>query len=286
MTPLHLILLITAGIIAGLVGSLLGLGGGVLIVPFLVLLLEVPIHTAVATSLLCVIATSSTAASRNVQRGIANVRLAVTLEVWTVLGAMVGSAIAGMIGGRTLMIVFACAMALMAIPMARGVPDVEPEQDSEGEEEEPHDPSFVARLDGKYHDAAEGAEVEYRVSRLPLAMAISGVAGVSSGLLGVGGGIVKVPALTTFCSVPMKAAAATSNFMLGVTAATSAILYYGRGEVSPLVSAASVLGVFVGSRVGTSLASRMRGTMLRRAFAVVMIVVAAQLLWKALRGVV
>jgi len=285
MTPGLAIFLIVSGAAAGLLGSLLGLGGGILIIPLLVLVLHVPMHNAIATSLLCVIATSSAAASKNVSRGIANVRLGMTMELWTVAGALAGSLLAGRLSGKTLTLIFGVAMAIMALPMARGVPDQGPEESGEEEAEEEAVPEgFVASLDGHYFDPAEGKEVVYRVSRLPVAMAASSVAGVISGLLGVGGGIIKVPVLTLYCDVPMKAAAATSNFMIGVTAVASALVYYGRGEVSPFISAASVVGVFMGSRTGSVLAGKIRGTTLRRGFAAVMIVIAIQLIWKSLTG--
>lgn len=276
--------LILAGAAAGLLGSLLGLGGGILIIPMLVLVLHVPMHIAIATSLLCVIATSSAAASKNVSRGIANVRLGMTMELWTVVGALAGSLLAGRLSGSTLTLIFGVAMGIMALPMARGVPDQGPEEIEEDEDLEPAPEGFVASLDGHYFDPAEGKEVSYRVRRLPVAIAASSVAGVLSGLLGVGGGIVKVPVLTLYCDVPMKAAAATSNFMIGVTAVASALVYYGRGDVSPFISAASVVGVFVGSRAGSLVAGRVRGTTLRRVFAVVMILIAIQLIWKSLTG--
>lgn len=277
MTVAATLFLISAGVAAGLVGSLLGLGGGILIIPILVLALKVPMHTAVATSLLCVIATSSAAASKNVRKGIANIRLGMTLEIATVLGAIVGGAIAGYLSAETLMLIFGIAMLLMAPAMARGVDDEGETDDAAALDRS----AFVAAFDGAYFDVAAAREVTYRVARLPVAVGVSTVAGTLSGLLGVGGGIIKVPVLTMFCDVPMKAAAATSNFMIGVTAVASAVIYYGRGEISPAISAASVLGVFAGSRLGTHLAPRIHGNHLRRIFAMVMIVVALQLILKA-----
>lgn len=278
MTIAAVVFLIIAGVAAGLLGSLLGLGGGIVIIPILVLAMKVPMHTAVATSLLCVIATSSAAASRNVRNGLANVRLGMTLEIATVLGAIIGSSVAGYLSARTLMLIFGVAMLLMAPAMFRGVDDDERAEDVEGDDIRSE---FSASFDGAYYDAARSRQVEYRVSRLPVAVGISSFAGTLSGLLGVGGGIIKVPVLTMFCDVPMKAAAATSNFMIGVTAVASAVIYYGRGEVAPAISAASVLGVFAGSRLGTMLAPRIHGDHLRRLFAGVMVIVALQLILKA-----
>lgn len=281
MTIGTILFLVGSGVAAGLLGSLLGLGGGILIIPILVLALKVPMHTAIATSLLCVIATSSAAASRNVRRGIANIHLGVTLEIGTVLGAMIGSAVAGLLPGTTLMLIFGIAMCLMSAPMMRGVGD-QPVAAEEGDPEATEEPSrFANALRGSFYDHATNSEVSYIVRRLPLAVSISGFAGILSGLLGVGGGIITVPTLATFCDVPIKAAAATSNFIIGVTALASAIIYYGRGDVSPLISAASVVGVFLGSRIGTVVATRVHQRSLRRAFAVIMVLIGAQLILRS-----
>jgi uncharacterized membrane protein YfcA len=280
MTIGSILFLAFAGVAAGLLGSLLGLGGGILIIPILVLVLKVPMHHAVATSLLCVIATSSAAASRNVRRGIANVRLGMTLEVATVLGALIGSTVAGQLSEKTLMITFACALFAMSPAMAKGIED-EGAEESDGDAVPDTRPRFFRAFDGAYFDAASESDVEYRVRRFPLAVGVSSFAGVLSGLLGIGGGVVKVPILTMFCDVPMKAAAATSNFMIGVTACASAFAYYGRGEISPVITAASVIGVFAGSRIGSVAAARIHGNSLRRAFAFVMILIAVQLIAKA-----
>jgi hypothetical protein len=271
------IVLFLGGIGAGVIGSIFGLGGGIIIVPLLVLILKIPIHYAVATSLLCVIATSSAVGSRNVQRGMMNLRLVSVLEIATVIGAICGGAIAGYLHPQQLEIVFAVAVSLLAIPMALSREVVMPAPPDH------HDGGFVARLRGAYYDPALGHEVHYDVERLPVAMAISGVAGMASGLLGIGGGVIKVPALTLYSRVPVKAAAATSNFMIGVTAVASAFVYYGRGEVLPVVTATAVLGVFAGSRLGLVFAERAHSSVLRRVFAVLMLVIAAHMAWQAMR---
>jgi uncharacterized protein len=273
-----LLLLLAGGYAAGVFGALLGLGGGVLVVPLLVLLVKVPMHQAVAASLLCVIATSSAAASKNVRLGIANVRLGMTLELFTVAGGIAGGLIAGVLPGQALMIVFAVAITAMAVPMARGT--------AGGAVELPEDPDrnsggFAASLGSSYYDAAAKCDVSYVPRRMPLAVSISSFAGVLSGLLGIGGGLVKVPILTLYCGVPMKASAATSNFVIGVTAVAGAWIYYGRGDVSPAISAATVIGVFAGSRTGSIIATKIGGETLRRIFAVVMVLLAIQLVMKA-----
>lgn len=279
MSPLITLFLLSTGFAGGLIGAMLGLGGGIIIVPLLVLGLDVPMHSAVATSLLCVIATSSAAASSNLRKGLANPRLGITLELSTVLGGIAGGLVAGNLEARTLMAIFGIALLLMVVPLARGRDSL----DQPIAETLPDTPrqSFMSQLGGSYFDQADGRQVGYEVRRIEAAVGVSGAAGILSGLLGVGGGIVKVPVMTSFCGVPMKAAAATSNFMIGVTAVASAILYYGRGEVIAGITGATVLGVFAGSRLGAKVASKVRGVTLRRLFAVVMIVVAIQMLLKA-----
>jgi uncharacterized membrane protein YfcA len=278
MTIALIALLVLAGLVAGAFGAILGLGGGILIVPILVLAAGVPIHSAVATSLLCVIATSSGAAGSNIERGFANVRLGVTLEFFTVVGAIVGGTLAGVLSGSVLTAIFAAALLGIAIPMARGHVDagIDPATAAEP-------PSgFAASMRSVYFDPGPGREVHYEPKRLPVAMGISSFAGVLSGLLGIGGGLVIVPALVKLCGVPMKAAAATSNFMIGVTGVASALIYYGRGDFSPLIAAATAVGVFAGSRAGATLAGRLDPAHTRRAFAVVMVLMAVQMILKAM----
>jgi uncharacterized membrane protein YfcA len=259
------------------IGSLFGLGGGIILVPLLVLVLKIPIHNAIATSLVGVIATSSATASKNVQRGMANLRLASVLEVATVIGAIGGGAIAGFLHPRSLETLFAIGLSVMALPMAFG-------KETDDTLPQAHDAhGFIAELAATYHDPALDRDVHYEITRFPLAMGISSVAGLLSGLLGIGGGVVKVPVLSLYCGMPVKAAAATSNFMIGVTAVASAFVYYGRGDIRPVITACAVLGVFAGSRAGLRIAERTHSSKLRGAFAALMLVIAVQMAWKALQ---
>ena len=268
-----IVLLLVSGFAAGMFGAILGLGGGIFVVPILVLAAGVPMHSAIATSLLCVVATSSGAAWKNILRGFANVRLGVTLEIWTVAGAIVGGTLAGHLSGPVLITIFAIAMISIAVPMAHGTGKALPVPD---EDDLPD-----GRLGGSFHDPALGETVQYDPERIPAAMGISSIAGVLSGLLGIGGGILQVPMLVKLCAVPMKAAAATSNFMIGVTGVGSALIYYGRGDVSTLVASATVLGVYGGSRTGAHLAGRLDAALTRKIFSAVMVIIAVQMLLKA-----
>jgi uncharacterized membrane protein YfcA len=229
----------------------------------------------VAASIVTVIATSSAAASANVERGTANMRLGMTLEVATAAGAIAGGAIAGLLAASTLEGVFAVVLIPTALLMWRRG------EAGPGGAELPNaaDPGL---LGGRYADA--GATVVYRVRRLWAGMSVAFVAGNLSGMLGIGGGAFKVPALNLLCAVPIKAAAATSNFMIGVTAAASAFLYYGRGDVRPGVTASAVLGVLVGSSVGAAISPRIRGASIRKLFAAMLGLVAVQMLYRAIAG--
>jgi hypothetical protein len=233
-------------------------------------------HTAIVTSLLCVIATSSAAASKNIRTGAANVRLAMMLEPCTVVGAIAGGFAAGFLPGSTLMKIFGVTIVAMSYPMMKGVPDEESPNEVGGDDE-----GGRFRLPGSYFDAAANSAVTYDTRRIPALVGVSTIAGVLSGLLGVGGGILKVPAMTILGRVPIKAAAATSNLMIGITAVASALIYYGRGDVAPVLAAACVTGVFVGSRTGVHVASRIHGNALRRGFAVFMVLMGLQMLLKA-----
>ena len=234
LTSTNLIAVVLAGGFTGVLGAVLGTGGGVFLIPILVLGLGVPMHHAVATSILSVIATSSAVAGSNVERGTANMRLGMTLEIATALGAIVGGLTAGWLAPRTLEGVFALALLPTAVLMWRGRTEHGDEAETGGEGGS-HSPAggpgpatefdvdgSLGVLGGRYFDETEGGLIAYRVQRLGAGLGVSFLAGNLSGLLGIGGGVFKVPALHLLCGVPIRAAAATSNFMIGVTAAASA----------------------------------------------------------------
>jgi uncharacterized membrane protein YfcA len=279
LTPVELVAVGLAGVGTGLIGAVLGTGGGVFLVPVLVIGLGLPVHHAVATSIMTVIATSSVAASANVERGTANMRLGMTLEVATALGGIAGGLTAAVVAPRALEALFAVVLLPTAAFMWRRV----------GPEAEPNElggpvPVDRGELGASYVDAATGRRVVYRVRRLWAGLGVSFVAGNLSGLLGIGGGVFKVPALHLLCGVPIKAAAATSNFMIGVTAAASAFLYFGRGEVRPGTTAAAVLGVLAGSAAGSAVSPRLGGGLVRKLFAVMLGAVAVRMLIRVAGG--
>jgi uncharacterized membrane protein YfcA len=287
LTPLHALTLFVAGAATGVLGAILGIGGGVLLIPILVIGLGLPMHEAVATSIISVIATSTAVASTNVERGTANMPLGMTLEIATALGAIAGGLTAHLLSSRTLEGLFSFVLVPTALFMWRGRTErpVASSETSGHEAPQAIEPrASLGRLGASYFDPVLGDCVSYRVVRLPLGMLVSFFAGNLSGLLGIGGGVFKVPALHLLCQVPVKAAAATSNFMIGVTAVASAFLYYGRGEVRPGLTAAVVLGVLVGSALGSVLNQYLGGRAIQRLFAILLLAVAVQMLYRSFYG--
>jgi uncharacterized membrane protein YfcA len=261
---------------AGLLGSLLGIGGGIIVVPTLTLLLGVDIRFAIGASIVSVIATSSGAAVTYVKNEIANVKLAMLLEVATVAGALSGAFLVGWIPQSALYLLFGLLLFFVAFVMAtRKNVDAAPAAVSE------RDLNLARRLslESSYDDARLG-EVSYVVTRVPQGLAGSALAGVISGLLGVGGGIIKVPLMNMVMGVPMKVSTATSNLMIGVTAAASALVYFARGDVNPYVAGPVALGILLGAQLGSRLMSRIESRIVIRVFVLVLFWVGAQMCWK------
>jgi uncharacterized protein len=268
LTPLLVLTTIALGGVAGLVGTLLGLGGGVFLVPFLVLVVGMPFQAAAAISLTTVIATSSAVSAARCGGQSINLRLGMLLEVATAAGGVLGGVTAQMLAPGTLRRLFAgMAIVVGIVTLSR----LRRSNVLAGEDLDP------GPLGGHYLDERLGQTVTYRFKRMPLALAASFVAGNVSSLLGVGGGFIKVPVLNAWCGVPMRAAAATSAFMIGVTATAGTVIYYGHGVLVPGLAAAAVLGVQIGSYLGIRIAIRMDGKWLRLLLAVVLFAVAGMM---------
>ena len=260
MSLLAIVAVIAAGSVAGGLGSLLGIGGGVFLVPFLNAGLGLDFKVAAATGLMTVIATSSVVSAGRAGRHLINLRLGMLLEVATTVGGLLAAVTVAGLSNHTLDLIFAVVTAVITVLMLtrldrRNVldPNVSP-----------------GALGGRFHDDDTGKDVVYQVKRLPLGMTASFLAGYVSGTLGIGGGILKVPVLNAWCGVPMRAAAATSALMIGVTAAASAPQYFARGQVNPPVAAAAGVGVLLGSRVGMHVSSRARVKWLKMLMAFVL----------------
>jgi uncharacterized membrane protein YfcA len=274
------LLLLVAGAGAGLFGSLLGLGGGILIVPLLTLAFGLPLLTAVGISLICVIVTSSAAAGVFLERRVANLRLGMTLELFTACGAMVGGLIAFLLPERLLEGFFTLLLVYVAITMARrrdgraSVPAPGEEAATEVADPgpEPATRAFLDQLSGP----------GYRVRRLGFGLIGSVFAGVASALLGIGGGLIKVPVMHVVMGVPLRVATATSNLMIGITASASAIIYLLRGGIDPYAAAPTAIGVFLGASVGSRIASRIDLRVLRGLFVAILLYTSWQMLQRAI----
>jgi uncharacterized membrane protein YfcA len=283
LTPLTVVALTLLGLGAGTLGALVGVGGGIIVVPTLVLAFHVDIRTAIATSLVAVVATSTAAGSVYVGRGLTNMRLAMTLEIFTTVGGLTGGLLAVLVSPRVLAAGFGAIMGVTAALLLRtrdAARRASPKEVPGGPT--PIGEEYRGRLGGSYYDPHAGHLIEYHAVRLPLGGAISAAAGMISGMLGVGGGFLKVPAMALGMNVPIKVAAATSNFMIGVTAIASLFVYLARGFVSPLIAAPVALGVTAGALGGTRLAGRISGNVLRRVLSIVVIAVGIEMLLKAL----
>ncbi|MEW6141973.1 MAG: sulfite exporter TauE/SafE family protein [Chloroflexota bacterium] len=261
------------GLLAGFIGSLLGLGGGIFVVPLLTLALGVPIQSAIGTSLVGVAATSSTASITYLRERLTNIRLAMVLESATTMGAVLGALLAVYLSQTFLAALFGCITVYTAYNMARRPRDKEASAQQSGK--------TVGTLTSSYYDRSQDRVVSYEVRRLPAGMGASVIAGAVSGMLGVGGGFIKVPVMNLVMSVPFKAAIATSNLMVGITAVASAFIYFYRGYVSPEVAAPVVIGICFGAWLGSKLAWRASGLILRRVFVIVLGAIAIMMFLKA-----
>lgn len=267
-------IIFVSGAAAGSLGALLGIGGGVFFVPLLHLALGFPLRTAAAVSLTTVIATSSSVSAGRTGDQLINLKLGMVLEVATVAGSLLGGLTAHLFSETTLQRLFGVVTTVAALAVLARVNRRNVVRDAAG------DPGL---LGGRFDEAESGGTVVYRVKRLPVGLLASFVAGNVSSLLGIGGGVLKVPALNAWCGIPMRAAAATSAFMIGVTATGGAIIYFGRGDLPPLAAAPAVLGVQLGSWIGLRLAHRLPAKWLKILLVVVLLGVAVLMLVRSTR---
>jgi uncharacterized membrane protein YfcA len=272
VSPITALVTLLMSILSGSLGAMLGIGGGVFLVPFLILVVGLPFHQAAAVSLAAVIASSTAVSAATAGRRLINLRLGMVLEVATAAGGLTGGLTAQALAPQTLQIIFAGVALLVAIAVVRRA-ETAPL---------PHD-ADTGLLGGKFTDGRTGQTVTYAVHRLPVGLVASFLAGNLSTLLGVGGGIVKVPVLVTWCGIPMRVAAATSAFMIGVTATSGAVIYYGHGAMIPALAASAVLGTQLGSAFGLRASARARTRGLRMLLAGVLVVVAGLMLMRAMR---
>jgi uncharacterized membrane protein YfcA len=278
MTPLDFVISLSLiSVAAGALGSLVGLGGGVLIVPVLVRFYDIDIRLAIGASIVSVIATSSGAAAAYVRDEMTNLRAGMFLEIATVTGAVTGGYLTTLLPARFLYILFGVVLAYSALATYR----------------HRHAAALLSHSDdrlanyfnlhGHYRDDAEHRDYDYKVKNTWIGLAMMYVAGMVSALLGIGSGALKVPAMDLAMHLPMKVSTATSNFMIGVTAAASAGMYFARGQIDPLIAAPVAIGVLAGSMLGARYLGRATNKLIRMIFVVVLLVIALEMLQRGLR---
>ena len=241
ITSATIALVMGAGAVAGCLGALLGIGGGVFLVPFLQFVVGLPLNVAAGVGLMTVIATSSVVSAGSAGRRLVNLRLGMLLQVAASASALIAALLVVRLPQTILYLMFSAVTAFIALLMLSRLERRNVILDASVE---------PGTLGGRFYDEESGREVVYRTRKIPAALGVSLAAGFVSGSLGIGGGILQVPALNAWCGVPLRAAAATSAVMIGVTAVSSAPLYFARGDLSAPLAAAAVLGVLVGSRAG------------------------------------
>jgi uncharacterized protein len=273
MTALALQILLLS-IVAGVFGSILGLGGGIIITPALTLLFGIDIKYAIGASIVSVIATSSGAAVAYIRDKITNIRIGMFLEIATTIGAITGAFISGLISPKYLYIIFGLLLLYSALAMLK----------KRGQELPgnvvPHPIANKLKLNGQYYDKVLKKDVSYNVTGVYGGFGMMYVAGVISGLLGIGSGIFKVMAMDLFMKLPLKVSSATSNFMIGVTAAASAGVYLLRGDIDPKIAAPVALGVLIGATIGTKIMQNLKSKTIRMIFIPVLAFVSIQMIFK------
>ncbi len=262
-----------AAALSAVLGSMLGLGGGVFLVPIFTLFFGVDPKIAIGASAVAVITNSVVGSTVHLRNGFTNIRLAMLLGVTTISGAIVGALLAVIADPSVLNLIFGFVLVYAAVSMLvrrqAAVPNAEP-----------GDPDPF-QLRSNFTDRATGDTVSYIPQRVGTGLGVSGFAGVLSGLLGVGGGVIQVPTMNLLMRIPMKAAAGTSSFLVGMTAVATATVFYADGLIDPTVVVPAMVGIFIGSKVGSNLTSRVRTANLVLIFVVIMLYLAISLFLKA-----
>ena len=271
MNVMFSIILLLVSVFAGFLGALLGLGGGLIVVPVLTLFFGVHIRYAIAASLIAIVATSSGAAASFLKDHLTNLRLAVLLEVGTVAGAMVGFILSGTLQPSFLYLLFGGFLLFSSIMMLIKKGDARSEVD--------HPWSQKLKLGGKYTNE-KGEVIHYKVANVPAGLFGMFFAGVLSALLGIGSGVLKVLAMDGAMKLPMKVSSVTSNFMIGVTATASAGAFLLRGDIRPEIAAPVSIGIIAGSWIGAKIMPKMPAATIRKIFVIVLLIVAVQMIAK------
>lgn len=273
---LFIAVMFIGAVVAGLLGSLTGLGGGVVVIPLLTLGLGVDMRYAVGAALVASIANSSGAAAAYIREGITNVRIGMFLEIATTIGAVIGAMIAMWLPTSVVAMIFGCVLIFSAVMSVRKHDEhttVSHKKDRWGQ---------ALKLDGKY--PSESGIKSYQVRNVAGGFSLMGLAGVVSGLLGIGSGALKVLAMDIVMKVPFKVSTTTSNFMIGVTAVASAVVYLQRGYIDPVIAMPIVVGVLIGAFIGSKVLMKVRVRPLRILFSVVITILAIEMIYNGYTG--
>ena len=269
------LILLAASYCAGLLGSLTGLGGGVVVIPVLTLCFGVDVHYAVGAALVASIATSSGSGSAYVKEGVTNIRLGMFLEIATTIGAVCGAAVAIYLNSNTIAIIYGGVLVLTAAMQQRRKSDHDGVVGSEM--------ARPLKLFGSWPQK-DGTMKHYQLRHVGGGFSVMYVAGVLSGILGIGSGVLKVIAMDGIMKVPFKVSTTTSNFMMGVTACASAVIYVQRGNIVPGMACPVMIGVLFGALTGAKLLKRLDVRLLRRIFCIVILMVAANMIYQGATG--
>lgn len=266
--------ILLVSVVAGFAGSILGLGGGTVVTPALTLLFGVDIKYAIGAGIISVIATSSGAAVAYVRDEMTNIRAAMFLEIATTIGAITGAFLGGIIDTKYLYIIFGVFLLYSAFAMLKKGKSELPENVIE------HPLARKLNLNSQYYDDAIDQIVNYKVANVPSGFGVMYGAGIMSGLLGIGSGSFKVMAMDLFMKLPIKVSSATSNFMMGVTGAASAGVFFLRGDIDPKIAGPVALGVLAGATIGARVMKRMKSKTIRKIFIPFLIYIALQMMYK------
>lgn len=262
---IEIIQFIIIAVLAGFLGSLVGLGGGIIITPALTILFGIDIKYAIGASIIAVIATSSGSAIAFVKDHVSNMRVGMLLEVFTTAGGVVGALMAGIFSSKLLYIFFSLILLNSFYGMLKKTGLI---TKVKKEEEKVENDKYADRykLNSTYYDKATGKTVAYNVTNVPQGLLVMFGAGFASGLLGIGSGAFKVVALDSYMKLPIKVSTATSNFMMGVTATASALIYFFNGTINPAIAAPIAIGTLIGSRTGAKVMQRLDAKYIRYIF--------------------
>ena len=272
----NMTLLLVTGLAAGILGAILGIGGGMIVTPVITMMMGIDIKYAIAASIIAVIATSSGATIAYLRDDLLNLRVAMFLEIATTVGAIVGAIAAGYVPGKFLYWLFGALLIFSTYNMVRklmGKKDAIPAESDDKIADK-------LRLSGSYYDKSTGKNVDYSVTNVPGGFTMMFGAGLASGMLGIGSGAFKVIAMDTIMHMPLKPSSATSNLMMGVTAAASATVYFFNGSLQPGIAAPLAIGILIGATIGTRVMVLLPTRVLRMIFVPIMGYMGIQMLLK------